>query len=93
MLNPQIALQKNIPWIKQRMGDSPDETAFTRRQMKKLLCDSGFANIKITPFDWLHPATPTKLIRLIDKIGVYAERLPVIKEFAGSLLISAQRPL
>ena len=30
MLNPQIAIQKNVPWVKQRLGDSPDETAFFR---------------------------------------------------------------
>ncbi len=28
MLNPQIAIQKNVPWVKRRLGDSPDETAF-----------------------------------------------------------------
>ncbi|NJK86317.1 MAG: class I SAM-dependent methyltransferase [Bacteroidales bacterium] len=28
MMNPQIALQKNIPYIKKLAGDSPDETAF-----------------------------------------------------------------
>ena len=91
MLNPQIALQKNIPWIKKIMGDSPDETAFTKRQMRKLLGNAGFVDIQITPFDWLHPATPSKLIHLFEKIGFYAERLPVLKEFAGSLHISARR--
>jgi ubiquinone/menaquinone biosynthesis C-methylase UbiE len=30
MLNPQIAVQKNVPSIKKRLGDSPDETAFVR---------------------------------------------------------------
>jgi 2-polyprenyl-3-methyl-5-hydroxy-6-metoxy-1,4-benzoquinol methylase len=29
MLNPQIAIQKNAPWIKRRLGDSPNETAFS----------------------------------------------------------------
>ena len=67
MLNPQIALQKNITWIKKRMGDSPDETTFTKRQMRKLLGDAGFVDIQITPFDWLHPATPSKLINLFEK--------------------------
>ena len=30
MLNPQIAVQKNVRWIKEKLGDSPDETAFVR---------------------------------------------------------------
>jgi 2-polyprenyl-3-methyl-5-hydroxy-6-metoxy-1,4-benzoquinol methylase len=92
MLNPQIALQKNVPWIKKRMGDSPDETAFTKRQMKKLLSGAGFVDIQITPFDWLHPATPTKLINVVERVGSFAEQLPLIREFAGSLHIGARRP-
>ena len=34
MLNPQIAIQKNIPWIKRKLGDSPDETAFFRWSLR-----------------------------------------------------------
>ena len=30
MMNPQIAMQKNIPSLKRKLGDSPDETAFFR---------------------------------------------------------------
>ena len=36
MLNPQIAMQKNIPWIKRKLGDSPDETAFFRWPLRRL---------------------------------------------------------
>ncbi len=92
MLNPQIALQKNIPWIKKRMGDSPDETAFIRCKMQSLLSCAGFVDIQITPFDWLHPATPAMLINLIEHAGTIIERLPLLREFAGSLLICARRP-
>ena len=37
MLNPQIAIQKNIPWVKRKLGDSPDETAFFRWPLRRLL--------------------------------------------------------
>jgi len=92
MLNPQIAIQKNIAWIKKRMGDSPDETAFLSWNLYNLLCKIGFVNIRITPFDWLHPALPAKLIDSVDKIGSVLEKIPVIREFAGSLHICGQRP-
>jgi len=36
MLNPQIAIQKNIPFIKKMLGDSPDETAFIRWKLKNV---------------------------------------------------------
>ena len=35
MMNPQVALIKNVPSLKRRAGDSPDETAFFRWQMAK----------------------------------------------------------
>jgi ubiquinone/menaquinone biosynthesis C-methylase UbiE len=37
MMNPQIALQKNIPYLKRKLGDSPDETVFFRWKISKLL--------------------------------------------------------
>ena len=62
MLNPQIAVQKNIPWIKRKLGDSPDETAFFRWPIRRLLERAGYRDIRIDPFDFLHPKTPAPLI-------------------------------
>ena len=93
MLNPQILLQKNIPWLKRLAGDSPDETAFFRRSLKHLLIKSGFTNDSVTPFDFLHPSTPTFFVDALEKIGKIMEKVPVIKEISGSLLITAVKPL
>jgi 2-polyprenyl-3-methyl-5-hydroxy-6-metoxy-1,4-benzoquinol methylase len=92
MLNPQIMLQKNIPWIKELLGDSPDETAFFRWQMASLLQESGFIEVQVTPIEWLHPLTHPKMIPTMQKIGMILEKIPLIKEFAGSLHIRAKRP-
>lgn len=92
MLNPQIMVQKNIPWIKERLGDSPDERAFIRFSLERLLRDIGFADIEIAPFDWLHPSTPSPIIPAVRAIGRILEQLPVVREFAGSLSIHARRP-
>jgi 2-polyprenyl-3-methyl-5-hydroxy-6-metoxy-1,4-benzoquinol methylase len=92
MLNPQIVLQKNVAWIKRKMGDSPDETAFLRGDLRHLLCLAGLVDVQIMPFDWLHPATPVKLIDTVDKIGSILEKIPIIREFAGSLHIYGRRP-
>ena len=92
MMNPQIALQKNIPALKRRLGDSPDETAFFRWPLKKLMARTGFTAIEIKPFDFLHPAVPPKLIPFISKVGETVEKIPGLKEIAGSLYISAIKP-
>ena len=91
MMNPQIAVQKNISIIKKKMGDSPDETAFFRWIVKKKLEKVGFRNVNIIPFDFLHPAIPQNLIKPISKIGVLMELTPFISEFSGSLYLSATK--
>jgi len=93
MLNPQILLQKNIPWLKRRLGDSPDETAFVRWFLGGTLAKHGFEDVEITPFDWLHPVTPEILIDVVSRIGSVLEKTPGIREFAGSLYIRCKRPV
>jgi 2-polyprenyl-3-methyl-5-hydroxy-6-metoxy-1,4-benzoquinol methylase len=89
MLNPQIAIQKNIPWIKQKLGDSPDETAFFRWPLRRLLEQTGYRDIRIDPFDFLHPKTPVAVIDRMNAIGRFLENVPVVSELAGSLYIRA----
>jgi len=92
MMNPQIALQKNIPALKRRLGDSPDETAFFRWSLNKLLRKNGFIEIVIKPFDFLHPALSPSLIPFISSLGEAVEKTPILKEIAGSLYIFAKKP-
>jgi SAM-dependent methyltransferase len=89
MLNPQIAIQKNVPWVKRKLGDSPDETAFFRWPLRRLLEETGYRDVRIDPFDFLHPKTPIPLVDRLSSLGRVLENVPVISEFAGSLHIRA----
>ena len=89
MLNPQIAIQKNVAWVKRKLGDSPDETAFFRWPLRSLLERIGYREIRIDPFDFLHPKTPVPVINGVNALGRFLESVPVISEFAGSLYIRA----
>jgi ubiquinone/menaquinone biosynthesis C-methylase UbiE len=89
MLNPQIAIQKNVPWVKRKLGDSPDETAFFRWPLRSLLEETGYQDIQIDPFDFLHPKTPVPLVDRLASVGQILENVPLISEFAGSLYIRA----
>ena len=93
MLNPQIMLQKNIPFIKRLMGDTPDETAFFKWPLKRFLDGKGFSEILIEPFDFLHPWIPAFLAPSAEAVGSCLERIPLIKEIAGSLRIFGRRNL
>lgn len=89
MLNPQIMLQKNIPYLKERLGDSPDETAFFKWPLMRLLSTYGFREITVEPFDFLHPSLPRFLIPAFERLNTLLEHTPLVKEIAGSLYIRA----
>jgi len=90
MLNPQIFAERKFRRFFPRI--SADETAFVRTPLKKTLSDIGFHDISIVPFDWLHPAVPKKLIPAVSATGRVLEKVPLVREFSGSLHILANRP-
>ena len=89
LLNPQVAFQLRF----RRFFDyvSPDETAFEAGKIKRMLTGAGFIKVRVKHFDWLHPGTPTNLIRTVRALGTILEHLPGLCRFAGSLYIHAQR--
>jgi SAM-dependent methyltransferase len=91
MLNPQIFIQKNVPFIKSWLGDSPDETAIVRWQFVNLLKKHGFKNVNIFPYDFLHPIVPKPFIPSVNKMGLVIEKIPLLKEIAGSVVIYAEK--
>ncbi len=93
MMNPQIAMQRKIPILRRLAGESPEETAFVRWKLMEKIVDTSFDSVSIEPFDFLHPFTPRPLIGLVKIFGATAERLPLMREIAGSLLICARKPI
>ena len=91
MLNPQVYIERKFrrffPYV------SPDETAFVRWSFQKSLQQTGFRDIDITPFDWLHPSVPESLIPVVSMMGRLLEKAPLIRDFSGSLYIKAVKPL
>lgn len=91
MLNPQVFAERKFrrlfPYI------SPDETAFIRWKFSDDLKKAGFRDINIMPFDWLHTSVPRQLISIVSTIGKVFERVPILREFSGSLHIKAIHPL
>ena len=90
MLNPQIFIERKLRFLFPNV--SSDETAFIRWTLKRKLLSVGFKNISVIPFDWLHPATPVPLITGVTRVAKRIEKIPLFKEFAGSLCIRAQCP-
>jgi SAM-dependent methyltransferase len=90
-LNPQLLLIFHVGAVKERFGVSPDEMAFTRFRARSALERAGFVDISVEPHDFLHPSTPESLLSVVGRVSRVLERLPVVREIAGSLLIRARR--
>lgn len=91
MMNPQIVIQKNVPFIKKWLEDTEDETAFFRWPMIRKLRAAGFQEISVRPFDFLHPSVPRPLVGFTEAFGQVIERIPVFNEIAGSLVIVGRK--
>ncbi len=91
LLNPQVYLERRLrrlPWFSYV---TPDETAFVRWSLRRALVDAGFVDVTVEPFDWLHPAVPAPLVGAVALLGGVLERVPLLREWSGSLLIRARR--
>ena len=91
ILNPQVALMFHLGLTKDYFGVSPDELAFSRFRARAALQRAGFRQISVEPFDFLHPATPGRWLDFVAALGRRAERIPFLREIAGSLIIEAAR--
>jgi len=92
MLNPQIAVEKNVRFIGRLLQNTADETAFFRWSIARVLRRLGFDDVSVAPFDFLHPLVPAPLVEVAERVGRICERLPVVREIAGSLVIRASAP-
>jgi hypothetical protein len=77
---------------KEYFGVSPDEMAFSRFRARSALEKAGFGNVRVVPVDFLHPATPGAWVDAVARLGSVLERVPLVREIAGSLLLEARRP-
>lgn len=93
MINLQVFCERAFSFLPYFFYVSPNETAFMRWRLHVLLLQTGFEEVEITPFDWLHPATPVPLISTVRKLGWLLEKIPAVREFAGSLYIRCRRPI
>ena len=91
MLNPQVFLERRVRWIGSWLENSPDETAFIRWRIGRTLESFGLRDVCVEPFDFLYPLVPRPLVGPVELAGRLLERIPGIREIAGSLLISARK--
>jgi SAM-dependent methyltransferase len=91
ILNPQVLLMFRFGPLKERFGVSPDEMAFSRFHARRALVRAGFVDALAEPFDFLHPGIPAGWVERGVTASRALERIPIVREIAGSMLLRARR--
>lgn len=91
MMNPQVLMEKNVRPIGRLLQNTADETAFFRGRLARLARDAGFAEVQVAPFDFVHPLVPRPGIGAARMLSRIAERVPLVREIAGSLCLRATK--
>jgi SAM-dependent methyltransferase len=91
ILNPQVTLMFRFGAFKERYGVSPDEMAFSRFRARRALEQARFVDVAVEPFDFLHPSVPQAWVERGLAASRALERIPLVREIAGSMLMRARR--
>jgi SAM-dependent methyltransferase len=91
ILNPQVLLMFRFGPLKERFGVSPDEMAFSRFRARRALERAAFVEVAVEPFDFLHPSIPEGWVERGLAASRALERIPLVREIAGSMLMRARK--
>jgi SAM-dependent methyltransferase len=91
MANPQVWAMKNVGVVGRLLHETPHETAFRAGELRGLFERGGLIVDVCEPFEFLHPATPR---RLIGPVRLLERRLEQtrLRAIAGSVQVAGHRP-
>ncbi|MCW5908707.1 MAG: class I SAM-dependent methyltransferase [Chitinophagales bacterium] len=87
--NPYCAVIFNI--ARNWANLEPDEMAFSKSYITRLLKGAGFGNIQVDYKDFLLPGIPDFLIQPSITVGDVLEKIPVVNKVSQSLFIRAEK--
>jgi len=94
LLNPEVLLETTVArrFARCRLNYSAEERTHTRGTYAGRLRQAEFAEVRVTPFDFLHPLTPKFLVGAGAVLCRILEHVPLIRELSGSLILAALKP-
>jgi SAM-dependent methyltransferase len=90
MSNPQIWAERHIATVKRARHVTEHETAFRTAELTQTLTRHGYLVEVAEPFEFLHPATPPRLIEPLRRLERGLERTP-LRRIAGSVRVAGTR--
>ena len=90
--NPQVWAERNVAFVRRLRHVTPHETAFRADRLRAQLEAAGLVIEVAEPFEFLHPATPRRLIRAVTALERVLEATP-LRAIAGSIRVAGRRAL
>lgn len=91
LANPQVWAERRIGLVRRWRRATPHETAFTAGGLRRLFERAGLEVELCEPFEFLHPATPQRLIGAVERLERLLESTPA-RAIAGSIRVAGRRP-
>jgi 2-polyprenyl-3-methyl-5-hydroxy-6-metoxy-1,4-benzoquinol methylase len=91
VLNPYCFLIFKFPFFRKLANLEPGEMAFTKQFITDKLLASSFTNVEVLYKDFLLPVTPDLMIKPLITAGDLLERVPVVRNIAQSIFITATK--
>lgn len=90
--NPVFQLRRQLSaWLPfLRRGD--ERALPNQAQLYELLSELGYVRIAAMPYDFLYWPIPRWLMLIARNLSLVLENTPIIRQFAGIILLHAQRP-
>ena len=90
--NPQVFLKSVIPPIGRWGGNAACQIGLRKYKLMQMASHQGFTHVDITPYDIIHPMTPSWLVGTLQALAWVLEHTPIIRELCGTLYIWGKKP-
>lgn len=91
ILNPQVWAERRFALLRRIRHVLPHETAFRAGALRRAFERAGLVVELAEPFEFLHAATPRRLIGAVERVERVLEATPA-RAIAGSIEVAGRRP-
>jgi dolichol-phosphate mannosyltransferase len=90
--NPQVFLKSTIPSLGRWCGNAACQIGLRKYKLMQMASHQGFTHLDVTPYDIIHPMTPSWLVSTLHALAWVLEHTPIIRELCGTLYIWGKKP-
>jgi dolichol-phosphate mannosyltransferase len=90
--NPQVFLKTVTPPLGRWSGNAACQVGLRKYKLMQIASHQGFAYLDVTPYDIIHPMTPSWLLNTLHALAWVLEHTPIIRELCGTLYIWGKKP-